>query len=121
MIKLYFIEDTVEYHKALKYEIEPQLKTKGIEPVFIFRKDNSTLAQDLFMGVTIVLIDYDLGKMFGDEIIAEIDGYPEYRTLPIIFYSGGEPLQTLIQKTRRYGNVRCSTKHELGKKIIEIL
>lgn len=121
MTKLYFVEDTIEYHNALKYEIDPQLRIKGINPEFIFRKDNSTLAQDLIIGVSIVLIDYDLGKMFGDEIIAEIDSSPEYKSLPIIFYSGGESLESLRNKTKQYGNVRCCTKHDLGNKIIEIL
>jgi hypothetical protein len=119
--QIYVIEDAEGYHFALKYEIEPQLNLKGIEAVIISRKDGNTLTQDLIAGVDVIAIDYDLGGIFGDDIIAEIDSFPEYRSIKILFYSGGEPLESLIEKTRKYGNVICCTKHQLGGKLIDLL
>lgn len=116
-LKIYVIEDSVEYHKALSYEMEPQLKLLGISPYFIFTINSDTLEQDLVAGVDIILVDDDLGNFYGDEIIAQIDSFPEYKSIPIIYYSGGETLENLKLKTSKYGSVMCTTKSSLGEKL----
>jgi response regulator RpfG family c-di-GMP phosphodiesterase len=115
-IRIYVIEDSPEYHAALKFEMEPQLIAMGITPYFTFAKNGDTLQQDLVAGVDILLVDDDLGGTYGDEIIQEIDTFPEYKNLKIIYYSGGETLENLIIKTRKWGLI-CSTKSTLGAKL----
>lgn len=117
-VKIYVIEDSVEYHKALKYQMEVQIAELEVEPIFIFRENAETLEQDLAAGVDIILIDDDLGDLFGDEIIRMIDSFPEHKSMPIIYYSGGESPDILQKKIAGFGGISCTTKSQLGEKLL---
>lgn len=120
-IKVILIEDTEGYDFALNYEIGENLKKLGYDLTIVQRIDGNLIEQDLVTGCHILIVDYDLGVQTGDEIIETVNGFPEYLTLPIIFYSGGEPVESLKIKTRNYGNVRCSTKNDVGGILIDLI
>jgi hypothetical protein len=120
-IKINLIEDTEGYDFALKYEIGPILNKLGFETSIQQRLDGSMIEQDLVIGIDILIVDYDLGNDTGDAIIDTVNSFLEYSKLPIIFYSGGQPVDFLKSMTKKYGNVRCSTKNQVGDILIDLI
>lgn len=119
-IKIHVIEDSPEFHEAIEYEMIPKLAAIGIDASFIFKEDGDTIEQDLVAGCDVMVIDDDLGDIYGDEIIEKIDSFPEYKNLPIVYYSGGESIERLEEKTKNFGRVKCTTKSGLADKILKV-
>jgi hypothetical protein len=105
-------EDEVEWKDSFEYGIKEKVRQKGRNLVIRHRENADTLEQDLFMcNANLIMVDHDLGKTTGDEIINIIDGNPEYKTVSIYYYSGGETIEELERRAAKFAcQIRCFTK-----------
>lgn len=118
-------EDTVEYKEAFEYNLRAHLQVRGITLRLLHRENGDTLEEDFFMSnPDLLMVDYDLGETTGDEIITVIDSMPELRRVSIIFYSGGESLETLEGMAKKHQcHIMCHTKEagELENAVLNLI
>lgn len=98
----------------------------NISLIIKHREDNSFIDADLMFGYDLILIDDDLnndlwGNQVIEEIMNEVDTNPDYRSVPIIYYSAGTNIKELSRKSRKWGGVKCSTFDNLEDEVISIL
>lgn len=101
LFKILIYEDSDTYVEGLKFNIRPMLKAKGIDLKVLTRINGDTLAEDMEFIPHLVIVDYDLGDITGEEIIAVMNGDPQMNNSSIILCSGGESrdfLQSIADK-----------------------
>lgn len=105
-------EDEVEYKESFEYSIKAKITAKGRVLRLHHRQDGDTIEQDLMMyNPDLIMVDHDLGETTGDEIIGIIDGMPEFAKTSIYYYSGGESLEELQKRTKKFKcQIQCFTK-----------
>lgn len=105
-------EDDSTYVESLKYSLIDKIRLKGKGLIIYHKENGDTIDQDLIVYMpNLILVDHDLGDTTGDEIIQLIDSMPEYRTVSIFYYSGGESLDDLEKRAKRHKcQIRCFTK-----------
>jgi hypothetical protein len=109
--KILIYEDEVGWVNGFKFNLEPKFEAKGIKLVVLHKEDDSTLMQDLEWIPDLILVDHDLGSQVGSDIIAQIDGDPQYRSISIFYYSGGESIEALRGYAAEFtGAVYCYIK-----------
>ncbi len=88
-------EDDVAWLTGFEFNVKARLMAKDIDFRKLHREDDSTLMQDLEFLPDLIMVDHDLGTLIGPDIIAQIDGDPQYSNVSIFYYSGGETIETL--------------------------
>lgn len=89
------------------------------------RIDDSMLECDLMINhFHLILIDDDLGNnLWGNDIIDRImnetGNNPDFRSVPIFYYSAGTDVNELKNKTRTYGFIHCCTFDFLIDSVME--
>ncbi len=109
-------EDEVQWKDSFEYAIKDRITLKGKTLRIEHRENGDTIEQDLIIsGANLIMVDHDLGVTTGDEIIALIDGNPDYNETSIFYYSGGESLDDLIASASKFQfHIRCFTKEGDG-------
>ncbi|WDF45994.1 hypothetical protein PQ459_13910 [Chryseobacterium sp. KACC 21268] len=105
-------EDDLEYKDSFEYNLQSKFLVRGCELVIDHRVNGDTIEQDLIVSnPNLIMIDHDLGTLTGEEIIDILDNMPEFTKVLLIYYSGGESLDDLIEKTKKYNcHIQCYTK-----------
>ena len=105
-------EDETEWKESFEYNLKSRIQVKGKNLIIEHKLNSDTLEQDLIMcNPDLIMVDHDLGEETGDDIIAIIDGNPEYRETSIYYYSGGESLDDLRKTAKKFDcQIRCFTK-----------
>lgn len=127
-IKILMFEDTTSkvkpFEEYLKLRFETELSCKlSLE----HRTDDSMLETDLMtQAFHLILIDDDLGNdLSGSTIIETIvsitDTTPEISNVPKIYYSAGTQIDELREKSRKFGEVKCSTYDNLSDTVFNTI
>ena len=105
-------EDEVDWKDSFEYGIKDKVTVKGKTLVIKHKENGDTIEQDLVMcNPDLIMVDHDLGETTGDEIIAHINGNPEYVNVSIYYYSGGESLDDLRRTSEKFAcQIQCFTK-----------
>lgn len=105
-------EDEEDWKKSFEYSIKDKMQLKGRNLIIEHRENGDSLEQDLIVcSPNLIMVDHDLGETTGDEIIELIDENPEYSSVSIYYYSGGESLEDLIKRANKFTcQIRCFTK-----------
>lgn len=105
-------EDDLAYKESFEYSLKGKILHKGKTLTITHKENGDTLEQDLMMcSPNLIMVDHDLGETTGDNIIQAIDGMPEYKAVSIYYYSGGESLEDLENRAKKYAcQIRCFTK-----------
>lgn len=111
------------FNELLSLELETEY---GITTTPIIREDDSMLESDLMMNISVILVDDDLGNdRWGDEMIddiMEITGQdPDFKSIPIIYYSAGTDVSELRKKSNKWGGIRCCTYDDLVEVVKRII
>ena len=98
--KVYVLDD----EKFILALAEKMLTVKGYEPS-IFLEPNDFLDALLKNKPDVVIIDYMMPSINGEEMIARIKAEPELSDLPILLYSAADPvkLREIIKNTGATG------------------
>lgn len=127
-IRLLVFEDTENKLKSFKTFLEIKLTTElNLDLEIENREDDSTLEQDLMTNnFDLILIDDDLGDIWGNEIIENIiaitDSTPEVQNVPKIYYSAGTPVNELRNKINHLGgNIPCIRFDELVDYVFNLI
>lgn len=109
-------EDEKDWKDSFEYGIKDKVTVKGKTLKIIHKEDGDSIEQDLIMcSPDLIMVDHDLGKTTGDEIIASIEGNPEYNNVSIYYYSGGESLEDLRETAENFAcGIQCFTKEGDG-------
>lgn len=111
LYRILIYEDETLWKNAFEYNIKPKVALKGKELTLIHRTNNSTIMQDLESLPDLIMVDYDLITLTGDEIIEHINGDPNFNKVKIYFYSGGESIETLKGIAQKYQcSISCFAK-----------
>ena len=111
-MKIIFIEDVPSWVDSLEFAISPLFQSKGVGLSISTFKDGGMVLQEIMAShIDYIFIDYDLGGSYGDEIISELNSSPDFKNIPIIFYSAGLSVTELKDKSKDYGNITCLTKN----------
>lgn len=109
--KLLIYEDTESWTKAFEFNVRKRLKAIGIILKLMPRIDDSTFESDLEFVPDLIMVDFDLGKLTGKDIIERIEADPDFRSTSICLYSGGESIESMQKISSNFkGNVICHTK-----------
>jgi|694.fasta_scaffold104005_3 hypothetical protein len=109
--KILMYEDNLEWKDGFEFAIRPKLERSGIQLHIYHKYDNATLMQDIEVIPHLILIDFDLGHITGEEIIQQIDGDPQFNSTSIFFYSGGESIDSLKAISGKFNcGVSCFNK-----------
>lgn len=105
-------EDEIDWKESFEYSIKDKVTAKGKTLDIKHKENDDTIEQDLLMySPNLIMVDHDLGEVTGDQIIALIDGNPEYAKVSIYYYSGGESLDDLRKTAEKFAcQIRCFTK-----------
>ena len=105
-------EDEVDWKDSFDYGIKDKVTVKGKTLVIIHKENGDSIEQDLIMcSPDLIMVDHDLGETTGDEIIEHIDSNPEYNSVSIYYYSGGESLDDLRKTASKFAcQIQCFTK-----------
>lgn len=123
-LKILIYEDDIAWKESFEYNLRPKFDHNGWNLYLIHREDDTTLMEDLERLPDLIMIDYDLVHITGEQIIEAIDNDPDYRTVKIFFYSGGESIDSLREIAKKFGcSIRCFTKEgdELEGAILSIV
>jgi hypothetical protein len=109
--KILIFEDETGWVNGFEFNLSPKCKAEGLKLIFNHRINDSTLMQDLEWLPDLILVDHDLGTQVGSDIISQIDGDPQYRSISIYYYSGGESIESLREYAAEFkGAVYCYIK-----------
>ena len=120
-------EDDVAYKEAFYYSLNDKFKRNGHSLIINHKENSNEIEQDLFTCnpyPDLIMIDHDLGKTTGDEIINIIEGWSDYRKVRIFYYSGGESLDELERRAAKHKCIiKCFTKDgdELNNAILGLI
>ncbi|MGB5023883.1 MAG: hypothetical protein WBO44_00975, partial [Saprospiraceae bacterium] len=111
IFKVLIYEDDTDWVDGFEFNIKPKLSADNIDCRIYHRLDDSTLMQDLEWIPQLILIDHDLGTQVGTEIISQIQEDPQFRTVSIFYYSGGESIEDLKRFASSYQcSIHCYVK-----------
>jgi hypothetical protein len=122
--KILIFEDEEKWKDAFVFNVQPKIELNGKTCHILHRLDDSTLMQDLEWLPNVIMVDYDLVHLTGEQIIEAIANDPDYVSVSIFFYSGGESIDTLKAIASKFEcNIRCFTKEgdELENAIINLV
>lgn len=109
--RILIFEDDTPWKEAFEFNIRPQIEARGVKFLIRHKQDDSTLQEDLEWLPNLILVDYDLGELTGEQIIESIDNDPDFNKVSIYFYSGGETLEDLQSIARKFQcKIHCHTK-----------
>lgn len=118
-------EDEVSWKDSFEYGIKEKVTVKGKNLVIEHKENGDTIEEDLFRyNPDLIMVDHDLDETTGDEIIAHIDGNPEYVHVSIYYYSGGESLDDLRRTAEKFTcHIQCFTKEgdDLDRAILSLV
>ncbi|MCC6727214.1 MAG: hypothetical protein IT258_22105 [Saprospiraceae bacterium] len=123
-LKILIYEDDITWKESMEYNLTPKFGHNGWKLHLIHREDDSTLMEDLERLPDLIMIDFDLVDITGEQIIEAIDNDPDYRSVKIFFYSGGESIDSLKKIAKKFGcSIRCFTKEgdELEEAILSLV
>ena len=104
-------EDDDTWREAFIYNMGARMKVAGTELKITSRDDGDSIDEDLLCCANLIMVDHDLNGITGDEIIAHIEGDPDYRESSIFYFSGGETLDDLEARVEEFDcQIRCFTK-----------
>lgn len=113
-----WIENEEEYHEGILYSLKAKRGALGFSVIPWWYESYAKMVEFGFMELSslhmsIVLVDYNLDGMDGDQIIAEIRSHKANNNIPIMFYSGGKNIEELERLTSEYENIVYSQKDTL--------
>jgi hypothetical protein len=109
--RILVFEDDVPWKESFEYSLRPQIEIEGIRFLLRHRENDNTLMEDLEWLPDLIMIDYDLGELAGEEIIEAINNDAAYHKSSIYYYSGGETIDHLKAIAKKYKcNIQCFTK-----------
>ncbi len=105
-------EDETDWKDSFEYGIKDKVTVKGKTLVIIHKENGNSIEQDLITcSPDLIMVDHDLGETTGDEIIEQIDANPEYNSVSVYYYSGGETLDDLRKTVDKFDcQIQCFTK-----------
>ena len=104
-------EDDDTWKDSFIFNMDAKMAVKGIKLKIVSRDNGDSIDEDLLCCANLIMIDHDLDGITGDEIIAYINGDPDYRESSIYYYSGGESLDQLEARAEKFAcQIRCFTK-----------
>ncbi len=117
--KVLIYEDEDGWVDGFKFILVPRLAAEDVKLVVLHRTGPSSLMQDLEWLPDLIIVDHDLDldPYFGNELITQIDGDPQFKSLSIYYCSGGESIESLRKFVKDLkGAIYCYTKQgdELG-------
>lgn len=93
--KIFIVEDNVFYSEL----VNNKLKEKGYTNTQLFHSGEDCV-DNLYQNPAIVILDYDLGKMTGIEVLKEIKGINP--NIQVVFLSGQENISIAVNSLK-YG------------------
>ncbi len=105
-------EDDSDWKNSFEFGIKDKVAVKGKTLVIVHKENGDSIEQDLIMcSPDLIMVDHDLGETTGDEIIEHIDANPEYNSVSVYYYSGGETLDDLRERASKFAcQIQCFTK-----------
>lgn len=93
--KIFIVEDNVFYSEL----VNNKLKEKGYTNIQLFHSGEDCV-DNLYQNPSIIILDYDLGKMTGLDVLKEIKGINP--NIQVVFLSGQENISVAVNSLK-YG------------------
>lgn len=120
--RILIYEDSEDWAEGFKFNLTKKFKAKGVELSMLIKIDDGSIQQDIEFLPDLILVDYDLGTLTGEEVLDQIENDPNFKNCSIFLYSGGESIKSLKEIASRFKvPIPCYTKqgNDLEKAVLK--